>query len=83
MKCYKVSRHDEFSIQQMLEEGGIKIPKEEDKEEYLVSRKGYDLMCLFQYELCHFRNMELRNPDGEERDEKVLRYIRDANLDAF
>ena len=56
----------------MLEEDGIEIPKEEDKEDYLVSRKGDDLMCLFQCELCHFRNMELRNPDGEGRDEKIL-----------
>ena len=40
-------------------------------------------MCLFQCELCHFRNMELRNPDGEGSNEKILRYIRRANVDVF
>ena len=40
-------------------------------------------MCLFQCEVCHFRNMELRDPDGGGRDDKVLIYIKCVNLDAF
>ena len=40
-------------------------------------------MCLFQCEVCHFRNMELRDPGGRGRDDKVLRYIRRKNLDVF
>ena len=67
----------------MVEEDGIEIPKYEDEESYLVARKGDDLMCMFQCDLCHFRNMESRNPDGGGTDEKILRYIRRANLDAF
>ena len=57
----------------MVEEDGIEIPKYEDEESYLVARKGDDLMCMFQCDLCHFRNMESRNPDGGGTDEKILR----------
>ena len=67
----------------MLEEDGIEIPKEEGDDDYLVARKGDDLMCMFQCEVCHFRNMEGRDPEDVGSDEKILRYIRRANLDAF
>ena len=40
-------------------------------------------MCLFQCEVCHFMNIESRDPGRGGRDDKVLRYIRRANLDAF
>ena len=67
----------------MVEEDGVEIPKDEDDENYQTARKGDDLMCMFQCELCHFRNMESRNPDDNGTDKKILRYIRRANLDAF
>ena len=40
-------------------------------------------MCDFQCELCHFRNMESRDPNEDGADDTVLRYIRRANLDMF
>ena len=67
----------------MVEEDGIEIPKDEDEENYLTTRKVDELMCIFQCELCHFRNMEARNPEDNGTDDKILRYIRRANLDAF
>ena len=63
----------------MLEEDEIEIPKEEGEEDYLVARKGDDLICMFQCEVCHFRNMEGRDPEEGGLDAKVLRYIRRAN----
>ena len=61
----------------------MEIPRDENDGDYLSARKGDDLMCMFQCELCHFRNMEARNPEGNGTDDKILRYIRRANLDAF
>ena len=81
--CYTPDRPEEFPIQQMLEEDGIEIPKEEGDNDYLVARKGDDLMCMFQCEVCHFRNMEGREPEEVGSDLKIMRYIRRANLDAF
>ena len=40
-------------------------------------------MCVFQCEVCHIRNMELRDPDKGGSDRRIIRYIRWANLDAF
>ena len=81
--CYTPARPEEFPIQRTLEEDGIEIPKEEDEDNYLTARKGDDKMCVFQCEVCHFRNMEMRDPNPEGSDMKVLRYIRRVNLDDF
>ena len=48
-----------------------------------MARKSDGLMCMFQYEVCHFRNMELRDTEVVGSDLKILRYIRHENLDAF
>jgi hypothetical protein len=42
------------------------------------------MMVPFQCELCHFRNIMLRNPDdGNITDLEILDMVRRANLDAF
>ena len=65
----------------MLEEDGIEIPEGENN--YLIARKGDDLMGMFQCEVCYFRKMEWRDPEEVGSDLKIMRYIRQANLDAF
>ena len=81
--CYRVEIPEEFPSQKMVERDCIEIPKDEDEEKYIAARKRDDWMCIVQCELYHFRNIELRNPDEDGTYEKILRYIRQANLDDF
>jgi hypothetical protein len=49
-----------------------------------MARNGDHLMCMFQCDLCHFRNMQGRDPIiGQGRDSLLLQCIRRASLDAF
>ena len=48
-----------------------------------MARKGDNKMCIFQCEVCYFRNMRLRNLDKGGSDRKIMRYIRRVNRDAF
>jgi len=49
-----------------------------------MARDGDHLMVTFQCELCHFRNIQGKNPSARKaRDYDMLCHIRRANLDAF
>jgi hypothetical protein len=59
---------------------------EEDKTRFLRSRVGDHVLCLFQCELCHFRNMQGRSPvkgTGVLNDVETIDLIRRAHLVAF
>ena len=54
------------------------------KERFMVARTGDNFMCMFQCDLCHFRNIQRRSPSvGSMKDQLLLRCIRRANLDAM
>ena len=75
---------DEFPVRQPKDVDGITqvIDGEEDRFQY--GRNGDHLLLSFQCELCHFRNMEGRNPVvGNNLDDRVLMLIRRATLDSF
>lgn len=51
---------------------------------YKSARKGDHLMCSFQCDTCHFRNMEGRDPSADRvADQALLMHIRRAVLDSF
>jgi len=66
------------------DEDGFVTLKSQDKLRFLVARKGDHLTCPFQCDLCHFRNIQKRNPiHNKVEDMRLLRCIRRANLDAM
>ena len=62
-------------------EGNIAVT-EKDEGRFLSGRSGDHWMTTFQCDLCHFRNMQGRDPFGE-RDSLLMATIRRANLDAM
>jgi hypothetical protein len=59
---------------------------EEDKTRFLRARVGVHVLCPFQCELCHFRNMQgrsLMKGAGVLNVAETIELIRRANLDAF
>jgi hypothetical protein len=62
------------------------LVNEEDKNRFLIARVGDHVLCPFQCELCHFRNIQGRSPmkgKGVLNDAETIALIRRANLDAF
>jgi hypothetical protein len=50
----------------------------------MEGRNGENLVCPFQCDLCHFRNIKKRDPfAGDLKDLSLLCGIRRAKLDAF
>jgi hypothetical protein len=55
-----------------------------DEQRFRVGRNGDSLMSPFQCELCHFRNIQGRDPSiGLPKDRLLLSCLRRASLDAF
>eukprot|EP00978_Attheya_sp_CCMP212_P005058 scaffold11166_cov48-Attheya_sp.AAC.4 len=54
----------------------------EDKGRFVEARAGDHIICPFQCDLCHIRNMKQREPRGIQ-DEATAALVRQANLDAF
>jgi hypothetical protein len=76
---------DEFPIKKPKDEEGFGLLVERDKDRFLTARDGDHMMCPFQCDLCHFRNIQKRDPDPENviQDATMLRCIRRAILDTF
>ena len=57
----------------------------EDKSEvrFEDARNGDHFMCPFQCDLCHFRNIQKRDPVSDTTDALLKVFIRRANLDAL
>jgi len=58
--------------------------KQADTDRYMYARKGDGFITPFQCDLCHFRNLQGRDPKpGRGKDDRLLVFIRRATLDAF
>ena len=80
--CYRRRNGDCFPIAKLEEIEGINDPDTESK--FLHARNGDNLICPFQCDLCHFRNIQFRDPQvGKRQDKNLLVAIRRANIDAF
>ena len=67
-----------------MDDDGIPLIEEGSVDRFMIARNGDNLITSFQCELCHFRNIKGRNPDGGNReDNAMMNYMRRANLDAF
>ena len=50
---------------------------------FRFARPGDHLLCPYQCDLCHFRNMMKRDPVGDIPDMELLACVRRAQIDAF
>lgn len=65
-------------------EGGEIEVEQRSGDEFFEARAGDHLMCPFQCDTCHFRNIQGREPvDSQAEDGVLLAAIRRASLDAF
>jgi hypothetical protein len=81
--CYRKRLDDNYPIV-FLPGYDMEIDDPGEKDKYVKARNGDHLICPFQCDLCHFRNVQKRNPQmNSERDKRALTAIRRANLDAF
>ena len=63
--CYKLRKGDVFPIAKLEELEGVNDPDMELR--FKQARNGDNLMCPFQCDLCHFRNIQFRDPEGGKR----------------
>ena len=81
--CYRKRNRDKFPVAK-LDEDELGDDDPDDKDRFHHARNGDNFMCPFQCDLCHFRNIHLRDPEsGNSKDMNLLVAIRRANLDAF
>lgn len=67
-----------------MDEDGLENLAPGDELRFKVARMGDFLITPFQCDLCHFRNITLRDPMlRNSKDMLLLKDIRQANLDAF
>ena len=83
-KCYTTHPRNPFPIKLPLDEEGDLQIDERDLDRFKTGRDGDHLITAFQCDLCHFRNIQGRDPrEGNFQDESLLVFIRRANLDAL
>ena len=81
-RCYKLRVEDNFPIATLKDEDGLDDPRELEK--FRFARNGDHLLSPFQCDLCHFRNIQGRDPSPSlPLDKQLLIAIRRANMDMF
>ena len=79
--CYRLEQ-EAFRYREYVDDDSLTLARKEE-ELYLKARDGDHLMCPFQCELCHFRNITSRDPVAlREQDCELLKFMRRVNLDA-
>jgi hypothetical protein len=84
-KCYVPMKWDKYPVKVLKTEEGLPIIGcLQDKHNYRKVRNSDFLMCAFQCDLCHFRNIQKRDFGREDQVEVfLLTTSSPANLDAF
>ena len=73
-----------FPISKTLDEDGKEMADPSGKGRFLKGRNGDHLMVPFQWELCHFRNVNGRDPSKTKlKDKEFFKFVRRSNLDSF
>jgi hypothetical protein len=72
-------------VRVLLQEDGTEVVQRlQDKNKFRTARDGDHLLCPFQCDLCHFRNLKNRDPlRSDYTDRNLLNAIRRSNLDSF
>ena len=73
-----------FPIKKTYDEEGVEIQRDDDNTRFKAARDGDHFLIPFQCKLCHFRNLQGRDPIATSRvDGVVMDFMRRGNLDAF
>jgi hypothetical protein len=81
--CFDVPVSSPFPIRRPVDDEGFDQTIEGDEDRFKCARNGDHLLCPFQCDLCHFRNIQRRDPvPGLTKDKLLLQCIRRASLDA-
>jgi hypothetical protein len=68
-KCYVPTRWEKFPVKVLKTEDGLPmVVRLQDKHKFHKARNGDFLMCTFQCDLCHFRNIQKRVPGRDAPD---------------
>lgn len=82
--CFVECGSKEFYVRRLVDEDGEDLENHLDAKRFKEGRAGDHLMTPFQCELCHFRNIYLRNPSLRSSvDQEAMEFFRRASLDAF
>ena len=83
-ECYRTAADDPYPIRRAVDEDGLVVESTTEENRFKYGRVGDNFMTMFQCNLCHFRNIQKRDPvDGNAVDHRALRNIRRANMDAL
>jgi hypothetical protein len=72
-----------FPIRRPTDEEGYVVEVPRDKDRYLHGRAGDHWLTSFQCDLCQFRNVTGHSPHSNGSEDRLLKFIRRATLDAL
>ena len=82
--CYRTAADDPYPIRLPVDLDGLVVESAAEENRFRYGRAGDNFMTMFQCDLCHFRNIQKRDPVGENGlDRCAMRNIRRANMDAL
>ena len=82
--CYTAPLGSPYPIRKAQDEDGFEVIADGDELRFKCARNGDFLMTPFQCDLCHFRNIQMRDPRPRKiEDIRLMKDIRHANLNAF
>jgi hypothetical protein len=79
-ECYGQDPEDRFPVLHASDLDDAVLGSEQlETDDPNQARDGDHLMCPFQCDVCHFRNIQGRSPGGDHRDKLFMMCIRRAN----
>jgi len=82
--CFRSEGHTEWFIRSDMDKDGKVLITKGSERRFLVGRQGEHLITPFQCHLCHFQNVQQRDPlDFLPTDQQALEFITRAVLDSF
>jgi hypothetical protein len=82
--CYRASPGEGFSVFQNSDEDGEEFLEPDDNEVFMVARRGDTLLCPFECDRCaHFKLIGRLAVRHNAADDRILKFVRRANLDAL
>ena len=82
--CYVAEPSVKFHINAPDEDEGVVWKRKGESSKFLQARSGDFIFTPFQCDVCSFRNIQSRSPlPSSQADQRLLAYIRRANLDAI
>ena len=81
--CFTVDGTTNFFIRPEVDTDGIPLETKDSERRFKMARKGDHLLTPFQCPLCHFCNIQLRNPSPwNSKDTLAIEFIARACIDS-